>query len=282
MEMRDVYASQYAQVNDLVSAAFQYPAQHFFFDDFPIWGSSLVTRLGVFDGPKLVSHVGIRFAEMQTGAGSEKIALIGAVATDEKYRGQGHSTALLKEALKRIDAAKYSWSFLWGSEHAFYGKLGFQLYGVQARARLSDLEVQSRNLISKSIQSGFTDEIFKALCNTKIGIRLKAEDRTWIAQQKTVKWYYLEKPFAFIAYEKGMDLKNIVHEMGGDLNGIQTLLYSIYSKNPDAEILGTQTELKKIGLSENNLIQEHLCLARALDSTKRWKEEYWVSGISAC
>jgi predicted N-acetyltransferase YhbS len=213
MIIEEISISDAAVVNSLVSRAFQYQAPHSFFDDFPVWASDQVTRLGIYDDENLISHVGFRLAEMRSSRGIKKIALIGAVATDEKYRGKGHSTTLLKEAIKRIEAAKCEWSILWGSEHEFYAKLGFELAGVQARAPLSSFEFPLSGLTDSTIKKGLNEAIFKLLCSTQEGIVLKEKDRTWLFAHKTVQWFSVDHPFAFVGYERGMDLKNIVHDM---------------------------------------------------------------------
>jgi predicted N-acetyltransferase YhbS len=282
VEIKEIDQKQSHLVNQLVSDAFQYVAPHQFFHDFPIWGSSQVLRLGIFEGQNLVSHVGIRFTKMHTQTKSESIALIGAVATSASHRGKGLSTNLLKEALRIIDERNCNWSFLWGSEHAFYGKLGFKLQGEQGRAPLSALVLDPKGIITTDIKLGMTEAIFTHLKSEKNGIQFQESDREWVWKHKTVKWFHLENPFAFIAYERGMDLKHIVHEMGGDQRGIEKLLYAIYVHDKDAEIIGTPEQLLKFGFKKEQLLIEYLCLARPRDSKDHWNPQFWISGLSAC
>jgi len=280
MEVREISSNESSLVNQLVSKAFQYTFPHSFFDDFPVWASDGVTRLGLFDQGRLLSHVGVRFTEMRVGPDRIPVALIGAVATDENARGKGHSTHLLKTALKMIDARKTKWSFLWGSEHEFYGKLGFVLQGVQGRALLSELK--STVAPPSDVREGLTEEIFKSLMTPANGIPIKPEDHDWVFKHKTVKWYSLRQPFAFVAYERGMDLKDIVHETGGTREGIQRLLRHLANQNAEAQIIATPENLLQLGFPEDSIFQEHLCLARPLNSTFTFDERFWISGIAAC
>lgn len=292
MEMRMIDESNARLVNDLVSDAFQYEAPHRFFHDFPVWGSSRVLRLGLFEGSELLSHVGIRFCVMNTAAISaaatnprsaekHKVAIIGAVATLESKRGMGLSSKLLTEALRIIDEAGCSWSFLWGSEHAFYGKFGFSLQGVQARAALKEWSVDPKDIVTKDIKSGMTESIFQSLLKRKNGISFLEEDREWVFKHKTVKWYSIENPFAFVAFERGMDLKHMIHEIGGDQRALEKILYALFNDDADAEIIGSEAELIQLGFDEGKLLLEHLCLARPKNPSQKWNSAFWISGLSA-
>ena len=282
MEVREISSTHSHLVNALVSRAFGYQEPHMFFHDFPIWASSQVVRLGNFQGETLLSHVGIRFTEMMIEKRKIPVALIGAVATDEKFRGKGLSTQLLKFALQKIDAAKAEWSFLWGSEHEFYGKLGFRLKGVQGRGLLANLALDPTALLVDSIKTGFTETIFQALLKPVNGIPIQEKDRDWVFKHKTVKWFYLDEPFAFVAYERGMDLKHIIHEMGGDQRSLEKLLYALYVHDTEAQVMGTPEALQSLGFQKNQFLSEYLCLARPLDSNSTWDSRFWISGLSAC
>ena len=273
-------------INELVSKSFGYISTstkpHSFFDDFPVWNSNDVIRLGILDAGKLVSHVGLRIVEMFTHNSREKFALIGAVATHTQFRGKGLSTSLLKEAIRISENENCKWSVLWGSEHEFYGKLGFQLSGAQGRALIGDLSVLTQDLRTSEIKMGFDARIFKTLCEEKIGIQFKPIDLAWISKQKTVKWFYLENPFAFIAFERGMDLPHTVHEVGGDLKGIQKLLFHVHSLDQDAQIIAKPDTLSSLGFLGQEMIEEFLCLARPKIKGDSWNPNYWISGLSAC
>ena len=286
MELRDIDHTQIGAVNTLVSEAFGYPAPHTFFDDFPVWASDRAARIGFFDQGKLVSHVGMRFCSMRTLRGDISMALIGAVATHTHYRGQGLSTRLLQEAIKRSEEQNCSWMLLWGSEHEFYKKLRFDLNGRQFRvpiATLPRIELPE-NPVKNSllIQTGLTDLIFHFLCDQKSGIALSDQDRSWFFSHKTVKWFYIEKPFAFVAFERGMDLLHIVHEWGGDLDSLKILFSHILAIDPQATVLGRQSDLEKIGAKEKDWLEEYLCLARPTQENHSWDDQFWVSGLGAC
>ena len=288
---KEIKSTDSNEVNELVSKAFGYIEPHSFFDDFPIWVTPLseIVRLGIKVEHKLVSHVGIRFCDMQIEGSLMPVALIGAVATDEKYRGKGLSTSLLNEALALIDKRGCEWSLLWGSEHNFYARLGFKLEGQQTRVSIAHLPGNLKNKFNfipsagefAKISVGFTEAIFNYLVQEKSGIKIYLKDRPWIFAHKTIQWLSINDPFSFIAFERGMDLKHIVHEFGGNISGVHRLLSMIQSQDPAAQVMGKKDAALSLGFKESDLILEYLCLARPKNSSIQWNPAIWVGGISA-
>ncbi len=290
--IRTLTPSDSPEVNLLVSKAFGYIPPHSFFDDFPVWDLRLapptnkqIYSFGISENGKLISHAAARIAEIQTASGLVPVGLIGAVATDAAYRAKGHSSTLMKHVLRFLEIHKCSWQLLWGSEHRFYAKLGFALAGQQFRAPISSLmQTHSQDLTEYSkIKTGIDESIFKALKAKVTGIKLNEHDRKWVYSQKTVHWYFLDNPFAFMGYGRGMDMGHIVHEFGGDKNSLLTLLSNLYLKDNMAQIMGTKSELQALGFTDSDLIQESLCLARSTPNTQAsWKPDFWISGLGAC
>ncbi len=281
--IRELSDIEIPQLNQLVSMSFGYESPHSFMDDFPIWKSSQVKRFGIFSGDQLISHAGIRFCEMQTSSGLIPMAMIGAVATDEKFRGQGLSSRILEELCKISEQKGCHWTLLWGSEHDFYRKFGFELHGEQYQAPLSELAHIPENEIPR-VKRGWDDRIFDALTHEKKGIKLEIHDREWLTHHSTVSWFVQESPFAFIGYERGMDLPHIIHEYGGDRKGLKLLFSFVLSLDSEASLLGTRPQLESLGFLNDALIEEYLCLARPHSKMPElvWNEEFWVQGLSAC
>jgi len=282
--IRELNPEELSSLNELVSTAFGYVSPDTFFDDFPIWKSTQVKRFGIFSGDALVAHVGIRFCEMKVpGRKNMPIAMIGAVATLESYRGQGLSSKLLEAAVKASEDHNCDWTLLWGSEHDFYKKFGFELRGEQFQAPLADLEDLPENKIPH-VKRGWNSRIFDYLSDALYGIKLTENDRDWVSDHKTVQWIYCEEPFAFVGFERGLDLHHIVHEFGGDEDAMKEIFSYVLSLDQNAHLLGTFEDLECIGFDETAFIEEYLCLARPHSGKKdlEWSSEYWVSGLSAC
>jgi len=283
-EIRELKESELPQLNSLVSDSFGYVGPHTFFDDFPIWNSNKVKRFGIFKGDQLIAHTGIRFCEMKRANGeSLPIAMVGAVATEESHRGQGLSSKLLNSLCKYADEQNCEWTLLWGSEHEFYKKFGFELHGEQFQAPLADLEDLPENFIPR-FKKGWDNRIFDHLKTIPSGVSLKDEDREWIQNHKTVNWFYNESPFAFVGFERGLDLPHIIHEFGGDRKALYELFSFILSMDSETALLGTEKNLISLGFDETLLLEEFLCLARPHSQKPqlKWENDFWVPGLSAC
>ncbi len=275
------------EVNRLVSKAFGYIPPHSFFDDFPVWdltlhpkgfGQDTQVSYGIKVNQTLVAHVGARIAELNTPLGTEKIGLIGAVATDAFSRGKGYSTTLLKQAIHHLESHQCKWQILWGSEHDFYAKLGFTLQGVQARGFLKELWSTPPLLKSREIKTEMDESIFKFLNHAPLGLKIGPQDRQWVYSQKTISWSWIENPFAFVAFGKGMDMGHIVHEFGGERESLLILLHALFEKDPFVQVIGTPQSLIQLGFEKDLLIRESLGLIRG----QGWQDDFWISGLGAC
>lgn len=282
---RELTAAELPQLNQLVSESFGYVSPHTFFDDFPIWESDRVKRFGIFNDEALVAHVGVRLFEMKMPHHEKSVpmAMIGAVATSDSYRGQGLSSKLLQHAIDYSESQNCDWTLLWGSEHDFYKKFGFELHGEQFQAPLTELEDLPENKIPH-IKKGWTPKIFEYLSNQSTGVQLSEKDRLWMANHQTVSWFYHEEPFAYVGFERGLDLPNIIHEYGGNEEALREILAYVLSLDINATVLGTAMALNELGFDEDQMIEEYLCLARphSKKPSLDWSMDYWVSGLSAC
>jgi GNAT superfamily N-acetyltransferase len=282
--IRELTDQELPSLNKLVSDSFGYRGTHTFFDDFPIWKSIHVKRFGIFIGERLVSHAGIRFCEMNNPDGKKiPVAMVGAVATDENFRGQGLSSRILEHLCKLSEANQCDWTLLWGSEHEFYRKFGFELQGEQFQGPLQELQQLPENEIPR-VKRGWDERIFESLMHNRNGIVIGNHDHDWIAGHSTVNWFYQDMPFAFVGFERGLDLSHIIHEFGGDEKGLQLLCSFVLSLDPEATILGTRKKLMEMGFEDSALIEEYLCLARphSAKAGLKWQDDFWVQGLSAC
>lgn len=282
-KIREIPASEAAIVDQLVSDAFGYVKPQRFLRDFPVWGSEMSHRYGIFEGNTLISHVGLRVTELA----DLRVGLVGAVATSALHRGKGHSTRLLEHVIDIGRAKKLDWLILWGSEHDFYGRFGFQLSGIQSRVRLADIPLPMPMGPKLTIHSGYTREIFTAMLydTHPQSLRLKAADRDWFEKHESVKWFWTGDPFAFVGFERGMDLPHLVHEWGGHRDGVLQLLAHVHRLDPAAELLTHPSFFAKLGLGpETPQTTEKLCLAKPLSekASGAWPDAFWISGLNAC
>jgi GNAT superfamily N-acetyltransferase len=268
-----------AQFSRLVDGGFGVVAPARFLDDFPIWdeqlgpGDERLVRIGVWEGPELVTSTGVRLAEMRVPAGSMKVALIGAVATAESHRGRGLASRTVSLACEWARERGAVMALLWGSETALYERLGFELCGMQVRAPLAELDLGPKPDFSQLILGrGWIGSLMGCLRMRGSGLRVSESDERWLEAHRNVQWYWLgdpEAPQAYAAVGRGIDLVGMVHEWGGESpEALKTLLHLVRMENPDAQLLSSPGLLGAWGLGTPRAEVEFLCMARALDVSK--------------
>jgi hypothetical protein len=209
-----------------------------------------------------------------------KVGLIGAVATDPAFRGQGLASRLTEELVERASQAGAELALLWGSEHKMYARLGFQLAGTQIRAPLSALSLGDPSKVS--ITTGWRDELFARIRERERGVVLGDADIRWYREHKNVLWYRAEENGRIMAYAalgRGIDLSNIVHEWGGEKAALANLLARVRNEHPQAELLGPGgPDSNAFGLANHK--PESLALIRSL-APKASPASLWVWGLDA-
>ena len=95
---------------------------------------------------KIVSHVGIFPSEVSVRGCVLKVGQIGDVATDEKYRGRGFASALLKRAVAKMATEAYDLSSLGGLRDR-YGRFGWELAGEE---KVYSVDQRSVRAVSES------------------------------------------------------------------------------------------------------------------------------------
>jgi predicted N-acetyltransferase YhbS len=84
------------------------------------------TRIIEIDG-RVVSHVRLFQRQMLVRGVALPVGGIGSVATHPDYERRGLATALLQDAIERMETAGYALSFLWTGLAPFYERLGWRV-----------------------------------------------------------------------------------------------------------------------------------------------------------
>ncbi len=282
----------------LLDYSFKVPEGHAFLGDFPIWDECIVpasdeiVRLGAFTVGRreLAACAGVRMARLATSEGERPVALIGAVATHEAYRGAGLASSLVSLATDWAKARGATAVFLWGSEHSLYQRLGFELYGAQVMLPLDSMSISESP--AANVQVGWDRLIFRKLRERVGGLVLADSDERWIAAHRSVEWFWTgdrQQCDAYVAVGRGIDLQGIVHEWGGDVTALRSLLAWLREQRPGLNLLGAPWILSKYGIEFGQATPEFLCLARMLDpeseftAARRLADQVpvWIWGLDA-
>lgn len=273
----------------LYNRCFPVPAGDSFLTDFPVWdpGLSILDRIqiGVRDGENLIATASARIVSLKPG--SEKIAIIGGVATHPEHQGKKLAQRSIEEVMKRARAMNPVAYVLWGSEKTLYERFGFEFGGRQCRAKLADLEFRSSASGSKlELLDGWSDEIFMLMKNRPSGVSHRDADLSWISKQKSVLFFRLMrdgKCTAFVGIGRGIDLTNMIHEWAGEERELALILSVLKKENPDLEILFHPDQMRDyyfFGAAESR-IDENLCMAK-VESEKFDLSSVWFYGLDSC
>ncbi len=246
-----------------------------FFDDFPVWDPRFETehimRFGIFSGDQLICSCSVKYSVLKVPPlVALPVSLVGAVATHPLWRGKGLASLLVNRALIWGQDQGAILALLWGSEHALYQRLGFELCGEQLRIPLSDLRLQISNHSNHldTVCQGWVPELFDLVRARPAGLLLKDEDHSWFEAHKNVEWFYSkneEQVTAYAAYGRGIDLQGLIHEWGGHDKALKKIWGQIYEINPAAELLGPPSLLDDLEMQKKSKVREYLCMAKILD-----------------
>ncbi|HLE00916.1 MAG TPA: GNAT family N-acetyltransferase [Bdellovibrionota bacterium] len=281
------------QFGDLLDKAFATVEGAHFFDDFPVWDErhghpEQVLRAGVFAGKKrdLICSSSVRLADLRIGPSSQlPVAIIGAVATDPKYRGHGFASRAVSLCIEWAVERGAAAAFLWGSEHTLYRRLGFELCGEQVRVPLRAMP-RLASAKRTAVHAGWCSGLAECLKKRPNGLVVHDSDLIWLKAHKNVRWFWTgdpSRPSAYAALGRGMDLGGLVHEWGGATEDLLAVLANIREQVPESALLGSPRHLRETGLSGNasdcfGLEPEYLCMARILDPVKLY-EAYRPDGV---
>lgn len=285
--------SSLAQLSNLLDECFSVPQGHRFFDDFPVWSERFgvfpLLRIGVFEGETLVSSTAVRLASVKTPVQgvSLSVALIGAVATDPRWRNLGLASRTVEMAVQWAKERGACLALLWSSEESLYRKLGFAQCGQQMRISLEDLTADSQPLTRMSIHEGWNPHLYQLIQKRQTGLFLSGKDRSWYEAHKNVRWVYVnssEEPSAYVGIGRGIDLKGMIHEWGGDREGLSALFRFLHHEegnNGTALSLLCSPILHAPKFVPTALVKkiEPLCWAKILDPS-RLISSYYPSQFS--
>jgi hypothetical protein len=275
------------QLSDLLDRCFQVRQGQHFLDDFPVWNSALLTdsvnHLGIFRNRQLVASVSIRLAQMKcVGTQSIPIAILGAVATHPDWRRKGLASKLIASATQWAEEKGASLILLWGTDYSLYSRHGFEFFGQQVQVPLKSLPPVSS--FSLSIHQGWNPGLFPWIQKRSEGLILDQKDLKWFESHKNTDWFWTgnaEKPDAYVAMNRGIDLANLIHEWGGSIDQIKEIFYRIREVHPEAKVLANPRHMKSLGIDYNQVPIEFLGMAKIVDPAKLLSAHYPHISVSS-
>jgi hypothetical protein len=226
--------------------------------------------------------VGFRFAD-----GPEtRFGLIGAVATHPDFARRGYASeaiALVMHEGVRREVGAFA---LWGSESSIYRKRGFEFGGKQVRVSLRSLRLPKPAVSGFEFRTGWDPAIAEHLRGRKAGVLYDEFDPHWVARHRNVEWRTLwldGKCLAYCAWNRGIDLPNIIHELDGEPTACLTLLKLLRDRYDDLEWIAHPDRFERWGIGGwETASTEPLAQFRLGSLDPERVASIWFSGMDSC
>lgn len=169
-----------------------------------------------------------------------KVGFIGSVVTDEAHRGQGLSREIISSCLQASERQDCDFAMLWTDLFNFYSKLGFEIAGQEIALRLNPQSPKVNNNNLKFLETP------KVSPQALLNLYNKHSLRTQRNVQDISQYLNIPGSKVFTAWNnatngleayavigKGADFQNYVHEWGGGVSAITSLLQHIQGQQAE-------------------------------------------------
>ena len=242
------------QRNQLISLSLRPKGLPFKIDDeYPIVldrKNSSMSHCITSDG-RIVGHANLwkRSLLLEGKKTDKKIGLIGNVATDPRYRGQGVMKKLFNELYKIANSSNLHALILWSDLYQFYQNLGFRSLGKERRFTLSLKKLKAFSEIDGICELADPQQLSPLLLKDLINLRPKldltldrsaSEFKTLLSIPETHLFisYKNKLPTAYAIVGKGFDMIGVIHEWGGyRFEELAFLFYTLMDHYQTPEIL---------------------------------------------
>lgn len=198
-------------------------------------------RVIVKDG-EVVSHAAIYFSNVRSGDLVFRVGGINSVATHPAYQGRGLGSRVMRDCLRIMRDSSCHLSILWTQRQSFYMNLGYETAGLSClfRPAASDLAGVSCDCsIVPYSPRRLPDVIEIHRRETLRTERTAKEYETYLGLPKTRTLLAMrdDKVSAYAVMGKGEDLRNCVHEGGGNLRDLLCLVREFAASSETGEVM---------------------------------------------
>ncbi len=183
----------------------------------------------ITEANQVVSHAVLKPLVVKSPHVIFKVGAIGSVVTNEAHRNQGLSTKIIEDCLLQATQQQCDIAILWTDLYDFYRKMGFELAGTEISMVVEEEFPAPDPTLRLSKDSKVAAEAIHRLYSTHSvnSVRTVEETRKFlhIPQTQVYTAWDSSGPLAAYAIEgKGADLGGYIHEWGGSVTAILTLL----------------------------------------------------------
>lgn len=228
---RPPFENEYPKVLDFVSSSLRPNFDWKISEEYPTaFNVANINNIRVmFDDSEVVSHALIKPLIVKTPLLLFKVAGIGSVVTATSHRQQGLSRQILEDCLKSAESQGCDVALLWTDIPDFYRKFQFEMAGTENQFLIDRiLPAESgplRFLSGKQIAPEAVLQLYQKHSVTTL--RNVEEVRRFLSIPNShvyTAWNQNNQLVAYAVEGKGADLKGHIHEWGGNIPELFSLL----------------------------------------------------------
>jgi GNAT superfamily N-acetyltransferase len=183
----------------------------------------------IMEEDKVVSHAVLKPLVIKSPHIIFKVGAIGSVVTNEAHRKQGLSTKIIEDCIDQATQQNCDVAILWTDLYDFYRRMGFELAGTEISIVVEEEYPLPDPSLRLSKDSKVAAEAIHRLysAHTVSSVRTVDETRKFLCIPQTqvyTAWDATGQLAAYAIEGKGVDLNGYIHEWGGSVTGIMTLL----------------------------------------------------------
>ncbi|WP_413290038.1 GNAT family N-acetyltransferase [Bdellovibrio sp. HCB337] len=193
----------------------------------------------ITENDQVVSHAVLKPLVVKSPHVIFKVGAIGSVVTNETHRNQGLSTKIIEDCIQQATRQQCDIAILWTDLYDFYRRMGFELAGTEISVVVEEEFPMPDPTLRLSKDSKVAAEALHRLYSTHSvnSVRSVEETRKFLSIPQTqvyTAWDTSGQLAAYAVEGKGADLGGYIHEWGGSVTAIMTLLSYIRREKQQA------------------------------------------------
>ncbi|MCB0379262.1 MAG: GNAT family N-acetyltransferase [Bdellovibrionales bacterium] len=255
MEARAPQSQEWKQIDNFLNETLRKDIKWSLKDEYPLAfeEKNLANIRIIEEQGNILSHAVLKPTIIKTHWHVFKVGFIGSVVTNESHRGQGLSQSVIQSCIQAAEQQDCDFAMLWTDLFDFYQKFGFEVAGSEIALQVNtnfksstkkDLRILDTAQVSPhDILKLYNRHNLKTL-------------RTAIDIQKYLKipnsevftgWNRLTNQLeAYCVLGKGADFHNYIHEWGGSVSALLSLVESIQEKKNESITLITPPQCENL------------------------------------
>jgi GNAT superfamily N-acetyltransferase len=190
------------------------------------------------------SACAILVRDFVTPQGAVKVGLIGSVATDPAWQGQGLATRVLVEAEAALAQRGCHVALLWANDTRFYYARGYRPIGAELDLRLMPQLAAALPAAAgvRAFRPGDAPAIHALYSAHAARVDRTPEETAALLAIPGMSTLVLERAGAAVAFAclgRGVDLTDVIHEWGGDTEDVLGLLRAHLEARTKAGLMDT-------------------------------------------